>query len=495
MKTSYQKFTEDILIIAIADFVLAISALVLLPLLTKTLGAHDYGIWAQVRVTIGLVLGFVHLGLPFAMVRFLAAKINKDEIQEEFYSVFCTVFLTTFVISTVLIIFANSIAEAFFDGATHIVTITGLITLVWSLDLVLLSLFRTFRQMKSYAIFTIADTCGQIGLIAYLVLNGYGLLSAVLSVLVIKSLIFLVLFFLVKSQIGIKRPHFSRIKEYLDFGLPTIAGNMASWTVASSDRYVIAYFLGPASVGVYSAGYVLGGSIIMMFAGVLGFVLPPALSQLYDEGRMNEVRTHLSYSLKYTLALAIPFVFGAGVLAEPVLKLFSTAEIAGEGYFVVPLIALSTSFYSVYVVVAHILIVVKKTRIMGLSWLIAAVVNLGLNILIVPWLGILGACLTTLIAYTLAFGIGGYYSFKEFKFSTDWRFIIKSLIASAIMSLAIWPMHPQSSLATIIAVLLGVAVYGAALFLLKGVTKKEIRFFRGLLQRSTSEGNSDDKAR
>lgn len=455
--------------------------IILLPLLTKTLGAHGYGIWAQVQVTISLVLGFVGLGLPYAMTRFLPAKIDKEEIQEEFYSVFCPVFFATLVVSITLIVAAESIAGVFFGGATDVVRITGLIILVWSLGGVFLGFFRAFRQMKRHALFTIADTYGQIGLIAYLVLNGYGVLSIVIAVLAIRVVISIILFLLIKRQIGIRKPRFSRIKEYLNFGLPAIPLGLSLWVVAASDRYVIGYFLGATLVGVYSAGYGLG-AVPIMFAGVLNFVLPPTLSKLYDDGKMDEVKTLLSYSLKYSLAIGIPFVFGAAVLAEPILRLFSTTEIASHGYLVVPLVALSSLFFSAYVVIAHVLVLVKKTKILGLTWIIVALINLGLNIVAVPHLGILGAALTTLLAYSLALGIISYYSFKEFRFNVDWHFVLKSLAASGVMTLVIWLMHPGSNLATIITVIGGAAVYGVSLLLLKEPRKEEISFFRGLLR-------------
>lgn len=198
MENSYQKFARDILIIGITNPLIALSGIILLPLLTRTLGAHDFGIWAQVQVTIGLILGLGGLGLPFAMTRFLPGKTDKEEIQEEFYSVFWLVFLVSLVVSIILIAAAEFIADAFFQGATQIVRITGLIILVWSLNWVFLSLFRAFRQMKKSSLFMIADTYGQLGLIAYLVLNGHGLLSIVLAVLAVRVVIFFILFFLVK---------------------------------------------------------------------------------------------------------------------------------------------------------------------------------------------------------------------------------------------------------------------------------------------------------
>jgi O-antigen/teichoic acid export membrane protein len=494
LENSYQKFTQDVFIIGIASVLTASSGIVLLPLISKTLGAGDYGIWVQVNVTINLVMSFVGLGLPFAMTRFLAAEKNKKEIQEGFYSIFSFTFLATLIISSLIIIFSNYIAKVFFDGATVVVIITGFIILAWSLDLVCLTLFRTFRQMRKYVLFITVDIFSQIGIIAYLLLNGYGLSSILLSVLAIRLAIFFALFFLTKSQIGIKMPRFSRIKEYLNFGLPTVPSSMAAWIASSSDRYVIGYFLGAASVGVYSAGYVIG-AIPHMIAIALGFVLTPTLSKLYDENRMDKVKTHLSYSVKYLLAIAIPFVFGAAILAKPVLSVFSNSQIATEGYFVMPLVALGTLFMATYVPIAHILILVKKTKVIGFIWILCSSVNLGLNILIVPRLGILGAALTTLIAYLLALIMGSYYSFKEFKFDIDWRFIIKSLFASAIMALVVWVMHSQSNLNTIITVLVGVAVYGVAIFLLRGFAKEEISFFRELVRRRGPPANPDDKAK
>lgn len=482
MESPYQKFTKDTLVIGIYSLLVSLKGVILMPLLTKTLGAHNYGIWEQAGVTINLAIVFVGLGLPVALTRFLASKTNKVETQEEFYSAFSIVFLSTLIISLLTIVFSDFIAQAFFEGATQIVKLTGLIILVWSLDWVYLSLFRSFRQMKKYALFEIGRTYAEVGIIACLVLNGYGIFSAVFSLLIMRAILLLILFFSVKAQIGIKRPHFSRTKEYLNFGLLTIPGNIAAWVVSSSDRYVIGYLLGATAVGIYSAGYGLG--LVIGMVGVLGFVLPPTLSKLYDEGKMTEVKTILSYSLKYSMALAIPFVFGAAALAEPVLRLFSTPDIAAQGYFILPLIALSSLFYIIYGIIFYILFLVKKLKIVGITWGISASVNLLSNILIIPHLGIIGAAITTVIAYLLALGIVTYYAFKEFRFDLQWGFIVKSLIASAIMSAAIWQINAMGTLNVVVIVVIGIIIYGAILLALKGFSQEEFRFFRELFRRT-----------
>lgn len=481
--SGYRKYAQDVVIVGVTQCLVAASGIILLLLITKVLGAADYGIWSQVQVTVSLAVSFVGLGLPYAITRFLAAKTQTDDIQDEFYSVLCVVSLATFLVALAMLGGAGFLAQAFFEGATWVVRVTALIVMTYSLDWLLLSYFRAFRQMKTYCIFTIADRYVQIGVIICLVLSGHGVLSAVIALLAVRTVLLAALFLTIRSQIGIKRPHFSRIKEYLAFGLMTIPGNVSYWVIDSSDRYVIGYILGTASVGVYSASYNLG-HIPFLAAGVLGFVLTPTLSKLYDEGNLTELRTHLSYTLKYVLALVIPFVFGAAVLAEPLLELFSTAQIARQGYFVVPLVAASSLLWCVYSVMVQVLVVAKRIRIAGIAWAGSALVNLVLNIVAIPHIGILGAAITTIIAYLLGTAVVAFYAYRELSFGIEWRFIGKSLLASAAMAAVLWALYPSTPWHSLLVVAVGVLVYSAGLLVLRGFKRQEFTFLRGLFRQN-----------
>jgi O-antigen/teichoic acid export membrane protein len=481
MESSYQKFTKDVLVTSLANLLVAVSGIVFLPLVTKTLGADGYGIWVQVQGTAMLVISFAGLGLPYAMNRFLAAKRDIKEIRGEFWAVVSIVTAVTLILCVAFIAAADFVARNFFEGATNIVRITSLIILVWSLNIVFLNFFRAFRQMKKFAIFTIVNTYGQLALISYLVVNGHGIFSMVIVLLVVNILIFLGLLYFIKRQVGIARPNFSKIKDYLHFGLPTIPGNIAAWVVYTSDRFVIAYFLGVNSVGIYSAVYAIG-TLPLIIANIFGLVLPPTLSKLYDEGRLDELKKHLSYSLKYALLFAIPFVFGSAFLAVPVLKIFSTPDIAYGGQTVLLILSINSLIGIIGGVISNVLVPVKKTNIIGISWSLAAIINLGLNIIIVPKMGILGSAISTLVACTFCVGFQTYYSIKEIKFGVDWTFILKSLLASLIMSGVIWMMHPADELTTFSAIIAGIAVYAIALIMLRGFKKEEISLFLGLIK-------------
>jgi O-antigen/teichoic acid export membrane protein len=202
---------------------------------------------------------------------------------------------------------------------------------------------------------------------------------------------------------------------------------------------------------------------------------------------MNEVKAYMGSCLRYSLAIIIPFVCQATLLSKQLLLMFSNAEIASRGSLVVQFIALSTLFYGVQAVIGFTIDLVKKTRIAGVIWAISALVNLGLDILVVPatgiWGGINGAALTTLVTYALAMVLTVYFSFKEFKFDIGWQFIIKCLAASAMMSLVVWWIAPQGTVATILTIIAGTVVYTVILIFLKGLWKDEFEFLRSLLQR------------
>ena len=463
----------------IVNLLVNLSGIILLPILTKTLPIEEYGIWVQIIVTITLISPIVGLGLPYTMVRFLAAEKDKRKIQDGFYSIAVFILFTSLVASLLLFIFSEPFAAAFLGDRADLIRIISLIIPIECLNGLYFEYFRTFEQIKKYSLFNSLYTYGMVALVAYSLLSGYGIVGALISFLIARTIVFLLMSSLIISEIGVKIPNFSHLKEYLNFGLPTVPGTFSSWIVISSDRYIIGYLLGVAFVGYYSPGYMLG-AMISMYMAPLGFLLPAVLSKLYDERKEAEVKRYLEYTLKYFLMLAIPSVFGLSLLSKPLLITLSTSEIASYGYLITPFTAVSMVLYGGYAIIVQILYLTKKTKIIGTIWMVAAIMNFGLNFVFIPYFGILGAAVTTLIAYTFAFILGAYYSFKYFKFDVDLRFILKSIVASIIMSLVIIKWCPVGTLNVLLAIGACAVVYAAILLLLKGVKKEEIEFFRGL---------------
>jgi O-antigen/teichoic acid export membrane protein len=123
----------------------------------------------------------------------------------------------------------------------------------------------------------------------------------------------------------------------------------------------------------------------------------------------------------------------------------------------------------------------KKTKIVGGILTVAAFSSL-LNIIFIPYLGIIGAALVTLVSYFISFILGLYYTLKYFKIEFDYLFAIKSIIASILMSVVIILINPQGLSEVAIAIVVSVIVYLFFILLLKGINQDEINFLKKMIK-------------
>jgi O-antigen/teichoic acid export membrane protein len=478
----YKLFTHQIGLIGITNLIISLRGIILLPILTKTLGAYDYGVLAQIMVTISLCTPLVTIGLLSGITRFLAAETDKKEIQEGFFSSLIVIFFSGIVLSSLLFLSSNFLAQMIFHTkeAIPLIKISAFIILIWALDRASLQFFRTRRQMTKYSSFLLLENFGELGLITYLVLNGFGVFGVVISLLIVKAITFGIMLFVIISQIGIKLPHFTKIRPYLVFGLPMLPSYIFVWIINSSDLYVIGYFMDSASVGVYSAAYGIG-VIISMFIGPISIVLYPTILKLWKEDKIEEIKIHLEYSMKYFLMLAIPSTFGLSVLAGQLLIVFTTSQFV-YGSVLIPIIAVSSIFSSFYSINMYILAMVKKTKIIGALLMIAAIVNIILNIIFVPLIGILGAAISTLVSFLILSLLMYYLAVSNIKFELGFRFILKSIFASFVMSFLIFVYNPTGITNVLISIGFATGIYFGILIILKGFSKDELKFLKSLFK-------------
>lgn len=473
---SYIKFARQVSVMGLLNLFSAVQGLIFLPVITKILGAGDYGIWSQIKISMGLLATFALLGLHESLTRFLPGAKDKETMQEGVSSCLLIIFLIIAVLAFILVGFSEPVAY-FFQFDPIFVKFLALIIAFESLITVLFSAVQAIREIGTYFWLAILKMFGEAGLAIGAIFLGYGLKGAVVALIIIRVIVLLASFLFVLKKIGLKIPDFSQIKDYLKFGLPTILNNFSYSMVTSADRYLIGFFLGIVFVGYYAPAYsiaMLLGFFLFPIASMLSVVLP----KFFDSGDIEQVKKYISYSLKYFLLIITPAVFGVSFLAKNLLLIFSTPEIAEKGYMVVPFVASSMLLYGVSYFFTQILMLYKRTKLIANIWALSAVINILLNIVFIPLFGILAAAVLTFVSYLFSFAVLWVSSSKELKFKIDWAFIAKAVLASAIMILAISVFSPQTLAGTIIAIVFGAAVYSVFMFLFKGIGKKEIIFLK-----------------
>ncbi|MBI5680595.1 MAG: oligosaccharide flippase family protein [Methanobacterium sp.] len=472
----YKFFIKKMGLIGISNFLITITPVILLPILTQNLPIQDYVIWVQFQITITLIPAVAILGLPYTMVRFMSASKSKENIQEFFYSFMFTVMFASLIMALILFLLAGPISNAIFNGNIEIGLILPATAFMTALTLLFFDFFRAFNQMTKYAILTTLQAYLIVIIVTAFVLLGFGILGAIAGIFITQVLICIIMFILISKQIGFKIPQFKNLKEFLSFGLPTIPSNMSFWILDATDRYVIGLMLGVTAVSYYSAGYTIS-ALMSLLTAPLYTVLLPILSGYHAEGRIKDTKFLLNYSIKLYLVIAIPAVIGLSFLSKPLLFILSTPELALNGFMITPILAIGGLFFGLYCIVTQILVLERKTRITGNIWIISTILNIVFDITFGYLFGIMGIAVTTLAIYLFAFLITVYYSFKYIRCNFYFGFITKTIYAGFFMAAVLLLLNPYGVINIVISSLVAFAVYMVSLWLFKGIRTYEIKFF------------------
>jgi O-antigen/teichoic acid export membrane protein len=471
---SYQKFVRDVGLIGIVQVLTNLNNFLLLPIITKSLGTYDYGLWAQINISVSLISSLALMGLSMGFVRYLSSETDKEIIKEAVYSILFFVTISGLLASFSLYTLAEPLATFGFKDseAAYFIKAGSLLILVSVIEPVSLYYFRVFRQIKKFSYFTLFEAFGKLLFILVLLKMGYGLLGVITATLLVQGAIILIAVLTIIAQIGFTVPRFTYMREYLQFSLPLTPNTLVRWITESSDRYLVTYFLGLNSVGIYSAACSLG-SIIQLFVNPLQLILFPELSKLFDENKMDEVRVYMSYSLRYFLLISIPAVFGLSALAKPLLGIFTTEDFL-SGWFVIPVIACSGLLAGIVQIFVNTLLIVKKTKVPTYINSAAAVLNILFNLILIPLVGIIGAAISTLLSYLFMAILCMHMSLKYFKHDIYFHDITKSILSSAVMYLFVSRFDILSIYKLLEVALVGVLVYLSVMFLLRGFSDHEI---------------------
>ncbi len=478
--TIYSTFLKNIGIVSLANVLVGLQPVLLIPILSKTLSVEDYGMWILFIVTLGLIPPLLTLGLPQTLIRFFAVEESLIKKQDGYNSFLFIVIFVASIFLIIITILENPIANLLFDNEYLIVRLLALAIIVECISQLQFSFFLTFQLIKHHSYLRFSRALFQLLFVTIAVLLSSNLIISITLFLIINIIFMFIIWIMIIQRIGISLPIFTHIKKHIYFGLPLILSTASTWIVISSDRYLIAYFLGSKFVGYYGPAYDLG-NITLLYAP-FALLLPPMLSKFYDEKNVTLVMDIMQKSIKYYLLLAIPACIGVSVISKPLLDLLSTSEIAINSYFITPFSALSTLLFGYYIIIIQILFLEKKTKIIGYIWIFAAIINLVLNIFLIPQLGITGAALSTLVAFCSLTILVVYFTNRISDLSLKNLDILKHAIKCVILSICIIPIiflfNPNGIAEIFFTIFSCILLYVMILVVTKMITVQEIIDFK-----------------
>ncbi len=476
-------FLKDFIRYVPSRVVPALFSFLVLPVITRIFNPEIYGEYSLLLNSVSIFSIIATDWIALSITRFYPEYKKKNELsafKDTLIKIsgvsLGAVTIVAFVLSIVTRGFSLAIPVSLLD--------VGLLTLVsTSAANVLMHMFVAEQKPTPYSIFMVLLKCVCILLgILWVVLTNSGIRGFLWGQLAGTALILPFLYAI--SMKSLPGRAFSKplTQDILKYGMPIVGINLASWVLTVSDRYVIEMFRGSYEVGLYSVSYNIANNSISSLIALIVLSSAPVVMNIWEHEGEEKARETLSQLTRYYLIIALPATVGFSILVKPLFSFFIAPEYF-EGYRIVPWVAASMFIYGLQRNFQLGILFHKRSDIIMYIIFAAGVLNVVLNIFLVPRYGYVVAGITTFASYLLYGLVIVIVSRRYFKWKFPFVSLLKVILATAIMSgailLLIHFVKMSAVLLICIAPIVGITVYFGVLYLLKEANKNLLKIAMG----------------
>ena len=397
----------------------------LIPVYTTYLLPSEYGILSLCLLYAGFAAVFCFWGVNSAFFRYFVPQEKEGDSSDSFGNVFLLVTIFSLLVFSLSYLFSRSLSTFLLGGASqaYLIRITAASILVNSPLATLLLLYRAEGKPISYVKVTVAKLFLALLCNLYLVVDlRMGVRGVLYSDIISSTLTLLFLLIKLSPYLGLHLS-LSLSKKLLKYGVPLVPAVLSGVVIMLSDRYFIELYQGAKAVGIYSLGYRVGIAVNLAVTA-FNFAWSPAIFRIVREKGAKRI---FSDVLSHYVALVGLILLGLCLFQREIFSLFVNASYH-QGLEVVLLIAISYFIYGLYLNFEVGLYLRDKTPYVTLISLLAAGLNIGLNLLLIPQMGIKGAAWATLLSYLLMAGLGLLLSQGQYRVRYDLRRLATNFI-------------------------------------------------------------------
>jgi O-antigen/teichoic acid export membrane protein len=220
----------------------------------------------------------------------------------------------------------------------------------------------------------------------------------------------------------VDRPLFRRM---MRFGLPTMPAELSLYSLSFVDRIIIARSLGLAEAGLYSLAVKISQSVNVLVRG-FQLAFPPLAYSIIDD---DDARNAYSAVVTWFVVIMAGVVTSIWLTAPWIVRIFAAPEFFDAQEAVGP-VAAGTALYALYMVLLVVLGRTGRTEFNFPATLAGVGVNIGLNLLLVPIWGIVGAGVSLVISYAVVLVLMYFFTQRLFPVPYEWMRLVK-VIGSA----------------------------------------------------------------
>ncbi|HED08017.1 MAG TPA: hypothetical protein ENI57_07880 [Ignavibacteria bacterium] len=383
---------------------------ILLPLYSNLIAPSEFGKYALLMSAYSIASIFYQSGLHAALTKFYLEEKDEQKRKDKFSTILNFIIVTGIIFSGIIFLFSKELSVLIIGGNDY----SDLITILFSALFFETISFYVLHLLKTKEISNKVVFYSSIGAISNFVLNiilvyilREGVKGIFVSQLFSAVILIVILLPILKKEYLFKfNPVF--LKQALRFSYPFIISGVLATAIDFSDRFILNHFLGIDEVGVYGFSYRIA-MIMNVFVISFRTAWTPHALNLFNIG---DYKARYSDTFIKFLALGSVVLLIVSLLANELFSLNFLGinifnDIYKPGIVILPYVLLGylfnglSSFYSVYPLTSGKSFHFLFSDGLGLA------INLILNIIFIPVIGILGAAIAT----TISFSFSAFYLF------------------------------------------------------------------------------------
>lgn len=393
-------FLENFIIYGIGGIISKIIPLIMVPIVTRIMpNSAYYGINDLSNTVVQFGSAVAIMGMYDAMYRMFFEKEDEEYKKKICSTAFIFTIVTSLIVFLLMVAFKRVIAQYFFGNHEYfyVVYLSAMATLVGSTNGIISAPTRMQNKRKVYLITNTISPILSYSISIPLLLAGNYIIALPLAA-VISGITMEISFWILNRQwFDLRLFDYKLLKPLLVIAIPLLPNFLVYWIFNSCDKVMITNMLGISAAGIYSVSSKLGQCSQLIYTAFAGGWQYFAFSTMKEK---DQVKTN---SLVFEYLGGIAFVATAFICAwsYPIFKILFTEEYL-DGYIAAPYLFFAPLLQMLFQIAANQFLVVKKTWPSMLILSSGAIINIIVNFLLIPVLGIEGASIATLLGYVVS---------------------------------------------------------------------------------------------
>lgn len=451
----------------IGSLLVTLASIVSFPIFTRTFSVADYGALNLISSLLLFWTGIGKLGVQQSIARFHAEVVaGKRGISESKYvsTVILGMGATGLAAVAGWALMSLAIPPSWWDNpqVPALLLPLSLLVVVRVVDSAVINILRAQQRSLLYAAYTVARKYLSLALILLLVFHFLpGLEGFYLGTFAVEAvaLVVAIAFLLRGARLAPRDFDYPAFRGMVAFGAPMIALELSGIVLSLGDRYVIQALLGSEALGQYSAASNFSDYVRVVLLASIAQAVTPIYSRLWEESGPQATRDFVERALRLYFMVGLPVIAGMAAVGEDVLTVLATDKYA-VGPLVVPLLVAGMVVDGAITMLGAGIYIHKQNRRI-IPWVaVAAAANIGLNVALLPHLGLPAAAFTTLLGYTFLAVAAWRLGAGLMPMTFPWRHVLKFALLAAIMYAGVMAVPSPGRLAGLaLRISAGIAIY------------------------------------